>query len=236
MKILIINGEEQLVKDITFCLQVRYPDIAIITSREGLPGLDILEHELPNVVFLGSSLPDVSILDMIKKIRELSDVALFVMSEGQNELRQAELLEAGVDEFINKQFSPIEFLAKVTSLLRRTYGLGFKQQRTFSIGDRLSINFSTREVLCSGKNLHLTRTEFNLLSELVRNEGNVLTHRMLLEKIWGSEYSDEPSFLKKYIYRLRSKIEYDSTNPQMIMNERGVGYRFVKNTILPPVG
>ena len=141
---------------------------------------------------------------------------------------RARCLEAGADEYVIKPFSPIELLARVRALLRRTKGVGFKPERLVSIGRELTINFTTREVSLSGKRVKLTPIEYHLLSELVRNNGRVLTHSTLLEKVWGSEYTDEYSFVKKYIYRLRSKLEPDASKPQMLLTERGIGYKFVK--------
>ena len=228
MKALVIDDDTRSTKDVTFCLQVRYPDIEVVAVVKGQRGIELLDNESPDIVLLGSSLPDMSTLDIIKKIREFSDVALIVLSEKQTDLERAEELENGADDYIIKPFSPIELLAKVSALLRRIQGLGFKPHRRVTIGTELSINFSTREVFLAGERLNLTPTEYHLLSELVRNEGKVLTHSTLLEKVWGSEYKDDPSFVKKYVHRLRSKIEPDASNPQMIINERGVGYRFIK--------
>ena len=140
---------------------------------------------------------------------------------------RAKGLEAGADEYIIKPFGPIELLAHIRALLRRTQGLGFKPGRLVSIGE-LTINFTTHETFLSGRRVRLTPVEYNLVSELARNEGRVLTHRALMEKVWGSEYTDELSFIKKYIYRLRSKLEADASKPQMILTERGIGYRFIK--------
>ena len=227
MKAAVIGAEERVAKDITFCLQVRYPDITVISTAEGLRGLEVLETEPPDIVLAGCSPPDIKSVDLIKRIRGFSDVALLILSSGQTELERAELLEAGADEYVIMPFSPIEFLAIVSALLRRTMGLGFAPQRRFSIGN-LVIDFVAREVFSSGTRVHLTPTEYNLLSELVRNQGSVITSGLLLQKVWGSEYSAEPSFVKKYIHRLRSKIEDDSGNPRFIVNERGVGYKLVK--------
>jgi len=228
MKVLVIDNDPQTVKDVSFCLQVRYPDIAVVAVAEGQRGINLLDTESPDLVLVGSSLPDISTLDVISKIREFSDIALIVLSKDQTDLERAEELERGADEYVIKPFSPIEFLAKISALLRRIHGLGFKMQRLVSIGNELAINFTTREVFLSGRRLNLTPTEYQLLSELVRNEGKVLTHSILLERIWGSEYIDDSSYVKKYVYRLRAKIEPDVSNPQMIISERGVGYRFVR--------
>ncbi|GAG99343.1 unnamed protein product, partial [marine sediment metagenome] len=175
-----------------------------------------------------SSLPDIDTLDLVSKIREFSDVPLIILYEAETDMDRAKGLEAGADEYIIKPFSPIELLARVRALLRRTQGLGFKPERLVSIGGELTINFTTREVILSGMRVKLTPVEYHLLSELVRNEGRVLTHRVLLEKVWGSEYTDDFSFVKKYIYRLRSKLEPDASKPQMLLTERGVGYKFVR--------
>jgi len=188
----------------------------------------MIETESPDLVMLDSSLPNIDTLDLISEIREFSDVPLIVLSEVETGMERARELEAGADEYVNKPFSPIELLAKVRALLRRIQGLGFKPEHSVSIGEELTINFGTREIFLSDKRVKLTPIEYHLLSELVRNNGKVLTHRTLLERVWGSEYSNEHSFVKKYIYRLRSKLEPDASKPQMLLTERGIGYRFVK--------
>ena len=227
MKVLVIDDNQRVVDDITFCLQVRYPDANVVSASEGERGIDLVETESPDLLIVDSSLPDISTLELVGRVRAFSDVALIVIAEENNVFERAKELEMGADEYINKSFSPIEFLAKVRALLRRIEGTGFKPQNLVNFGD-LAVNFATREVFLSGKRLKLTPIEYQLLSELVRNEGRVITHGTLLEKIWGSEYFDDPGAVKKYVHRLRSKIEPDINNPQMIITERGVGYRFTK--------
>jgi two-component system KDP operon response regulator KdpE len=230
MKVLLIEHNQKVVRDISFCLQVRYPEAIVVSVAEGPMGIDKVETEAPDLVMVDSSLPDIDTVDLVSKIREFSDVPLVILSEAETDMDRAKGLEAGADEYITKPFSPIELLAKVKALLRRTYGLGFRPEHSISIGDKLTINFATHEVLLSGKLVKLTPIEYALLSELVRNEGRVRTHRVLLEKAWGSEYTNDCSFVKKYIYRLRSKLEPDARKPQMILIERGIGYKFVRPT------
>ena len=201
----------------------------VVSVAEGLKGIELVETESPDLVMVDSCLPDIDTLDLVSTIREFSDVPLIILYEAETDMDRAKGLEAGADEYVIKPFSPIELLARVRALLRRTQGLGFKPERLVSIGGELTINFTTREVILSGMRVKLTPVEYHLLSELVRNEGRVLTHRVLLEKVWGSEYTDDFSFVKKYIYRLRSKIEPDASKPQMLLTERGVGYKFVKS-------
>ena len=229
MKILIIEDNHQIVRDISFCLQVRYPEVIVVSVGEEQKGLEMIETESPDLVMVDSSLPDIDILDLVNQIREFSDVPLIILFEEATDMDRARGLEMGADEYINKPFSPIELLARVNALLRRTQRLGFKPERVISIGSELTINHATHEVILStGKPVKLTPIEYQLLYELVRNNGRVLTHSNLVEKVWGSEDICDQSYVKKYIYRLRSKLELDANKPQMILTERGIGYKFVK--------
>ena len=229
MKVLIIEDNPQIVRDISFCLQVRYPEVAVVSVGEERKGLDMIETESPDLVMVDSSLPNVDILELVNQIREFSDVPLIILFEAATDMDRARGLEMGADEYINKPFSPIELLARVKALLRRTQGFGFKPERFISIGGELTINNDTHEVLLSaGKRVKLTPIEYHLLLELVRNNGRVLTHSNLVEKVWGSEDVCDQSYVKKYIYRLRSKLENDAGKPQMLLTERGIGYKFVR--------
>jgi DNA-binding response OmpR family regulator len=230
MRFLIVEESNQVVKDITFCLQVRYPDAFFSAINNGKEAIQMIESEDVDLVMLDSSISDMDHLTFISGIRELSDVPLFVLYERETDFDRAKGLDAGADEYISLPFSPIELLAKINSILRRSQTASQKDQAVISVGDILVINPSNREVLLSGKRVNLTPTEYRLLIELVRSEGRVLTHETLLEKVWGSRYSydRDASFIKTYIYRLRSKIEYDANNPRMLISERGIGYKFVR--------
>jgi two-component system KDP operon response regulator KdpE len=228
VRVLIIEDEQNVIRDISLCLQVRYPECIIISASDGERGMEMVETESPDLVVTDSSLRDISIVDLINRIREFSDVPLVVLSEADTDMDRARGLEAGADDYVTKPFSPIELLAKIKALFRRTHGNGFTPEHAvFSCGN-ITINFTTREVLLSGKQVRLTPIEFRLLSELVRNEGKVLTHRRLLEKVWGTEFVDDLRFTKKYIHRLRQKLDDDPNNPRIIQTERGVGYKFVE--------
>jgi DNA-binding response OmpR family regulator len=227
MKVLIIEGDRQVVDNIAFCLTVRYPEVITVASSRWQKGIELIEAELPDLIIVSSSLPDINAPELISRIRQSFDVPLLVLIEGESDIDRAMVLEAGADDYIPRPFSPIELVARVTALLRRTHGLGFKHDHMFSAGE-LTINFSTRNVSLSGRPIRLTPREYGLLSELAQNEGRVLPHSLLLEKVWGSEYTDDHTFIKKYIYRLRCKLEPDPENPRMLLSERGIGYRFVR--------
>ncbi len=228
MKVLIISNDTQIVKDIASLLQLRSPDVNVFSVDNTRHGIGSAETESPDLVILDSTLPKISTITVIEQIREISDVALVILASEQNSLERVKELDAGSDEYIIKPLDPIEFLAKIKALLRRIPGKVVKSNITVYLGDELSLNFDTKEVFLSGERLRLTSTEYQLLAELVRNEGKVLTHGTLVEKVEGSEYRDGPSFVRKYIQRLRAKIEPDPGNPTMIITERGMGYRFHK--------
>jgi len=227
LKVLVIEDNKQVLCDVALCLQVRYPEAIVLSTADGQKGMELIEKEVPDLVLIDSSLPDIDTLDLVNKIREFSDVPLVILSDVGTDMDGARYLEAGADNYVTKPLSPIYFLAKIRALLRRTQGIGFKRDHFISAG-KLNINTGTQEVFLSGKRVKLTPIEYQLLSELVRNDGRVLTHNVLLEKVWGFEYEKVDGFIKKYIYRLRSKLESDAGKPQMILTERGIGYKFVK--------
>ena len=216
MKILIIEDNKQFLCDIALYLQVRYPEVILVSATDGQEGVELVEKEVPDLVLLDSSLPEIDTLGLVKRIREFSDAPLIILSDVGTDIDGARYLEAGADSYIAKPLSPIYFLAKIRALLRRTQGIGFKREHFISAG-KLNINTGTQEVFLSGKRVKLTPIEYQLLSELVRNDGRVLTHNVLLEKVWGFEYEKVDGFIKKYIYRLRSKFESDASKPQMIL-------------------
>ena len=227
MKIIIISEENRLTRDISFSLQVGYPSCVIIPAKNGIEGISRIESEIPDIAVVSSSLADTNIYNLISQIRQFSDVPLLILFEGENEIDRAMVLEAGADDYISKPINPIEMIARVRALLRRTSGQYLRQEQTFSAG-KLVVNFSRREVSVSDRPVKLTPHEYSLLEKLIENEGRVVTNHILLESVWGSDYIADNTFTKKYIYRLRSKLETDPSNPSMLLCERGIGYKFVK--------
>jgi len=120
VKVLVIENNQQVTRDISFCLQVRYPEVSVVSVVEGQKGIEMVETESPDLVMIDSSLPDINTFGLVSKIREFSDVPLIILCEAETEMDRARGLEAGADEYVAKPFSPIELLARIRALLRRT--------------------------------------------------------------------------------------------------------------------
>ena len=226
MKVVVVYNNQEVVDSIRFLLQLRWPHTTVIPAAEGSKGLDLVETETPDLVIL-----DVSHgLDLIAQIREFSYVPLVILTDRESEMERVRALEMGADEYVTKPLSSIDFLAKVRALLRRADGAWFDKDQLPLVSGDLIINFPAREVFLSGNPLKLTPIEYNLLCHLARNEGRVLTHRALLQKAWEREDFDDVSSVKKYIYRLRQKLDDDPRNPRILVTVHGVGYKFIRPT------
>ena len=229
MKVLVIQNREEGVEEISVYLRLAWSNIDITSTTEGGKGIELVEAESPDIVILDLELPDMDGFKVVKEIRAFSDVPIIIITARQAEVDRAKSVEMGADEYITIPFSPINLMTTVKGILRRAAMPQFSEDRssTFTSGN-LTINFATHDVFVSGELVKLSPTEYNLLCNLVRNAGKVLSHRFLLEKTWGSDYTDDIPSLKKYIYRLRSKLK-DEQNPQpMLVTQRGVGYKFIR--------
>jgi two-component system KDP operon response regulator KdpE len=225
MKVLIIEDDERVVKDIVFSLKVRYSDLEVACVAEGLKGISMVETESPDLVIADTSLKNIDSLDMVSKIRDLSNIPLILLYDHDSDLDRAKCLEAGADDCLKKPVSPIELLARIKALLRRAQRLGFEPEHRVSINGSLTINFTNREVHVAGRRVKLTPIEYRLLVELARNPDRVISIETLLEKVWGPECISDRGFVKQYIYRLRAKLGGEEDKPRFLTTERGMGYR-----------
>jgi two-component system, OmpR family, KDP operon response regulator KdpE len=227
MKFMIIENNPDIIKELSFYLRIKYLDAVISSIDRGVGGTQKIVDEMPDFAILDSSLPDIDHLLLINQIREYSQIPLLVLSDEKTDADRAKSLEMGADDLVPKPFNPIELLARIGALIRRSYGLGKNHERPIFISKNVSINFTTREVFVSGVKIHLTPIEYGLLSELAINPGQVITHRVISERVWRMEYNGDHSFIKKYIYLLRSKLESNS-DQRIIVSERGIGYKLVR--------
>jgi len=228
MKILVIEDAKEIVDTISLCFELRWPGVDVISTAEGGQGLTLAETESPDVVILDLGLPDVDGFEVLKEIRAFSNVPVIIVTVRGEEIDKIKGLELGADDYVTKPFSHMELLARIQAVLRRTSLPQSKTAEKPFRSSRLNIDFATRTVIVDGQPVKLTPTEYNLLHYLAMNADTTLTHRALLEKVWGEEYVDSPEYLKVYIQRLRNKLETDPGKPQLIISQRGIGYKFVR--------
>ena len=213
---------------ISTCFEMRWPDSIILTASEGMKGIELVETESPDVVLLDIGLPDMNGFEVLRQIRFFSDVPIIIETVEEQEPERVRGLELGADDYIIKPFSYIELLARVNAVVRRSQTLDFKDNMPDFVSSNLTIDFATREVRLEGKLVRLTPTEYKLLYLLVRNSGQVITQKRLMQQVWGEDYIENTDYLRAYIRRLRDKLQDDP--PQMILTEHGIGYKFVSRS------
>jgi two-component system KDP operon response regulator KdpE len=224
-KLLIVEDDADLVR----ALEVYFSRVGyhVIPAANGLEGLQKLYNERPDIVLLDIAMPKMDGWEVCRRIRELSDVPIVILTARVQEEERVRGLKLGADDYVVKPFSLKELEARLEAVQRRTRdtrpqrkGIVFANAELVIDADRLVV---TRE----GKHVDLTPTELRLLLLFADNTGRVLTHRQILDKIWGDAYGEDVDYVKLFVYRLRQKIELDPSNPRYILSERGIGYRFV---------
>jgi two-component system KDP operon response regulator KdpE len=176
-------------------------------------------------VILDLGLPDMDGLEVTAHLREWSTAPILVVSAREQQLDKVTALDAGANDFITKPFGVPELLARIRVWLRQSAMAAAESPSSVKeIGD-LRIDFGRRVVTASGREVHLTRTEYSLLALLVRNAGKVLSHRQILNSVWGPRHADDAQYVRVYMGQLRRKIERDPARPKYLVTESGVGYR-----------
>jgi len=197
----------------------------VILAVDGEEALEKAESELPDLVILDTMLPRVDGVEVCRRIREWSRVPLIMLSANGDEVNKVNCLDLGADDYITKPFGMGEMLARLRLALRHATPEIVTSPSTFISGD-LKVNFDRWRVTIDSKDIELTPIEFSLLEQLVLNAGKVLTHTMLLQKVWGAEYNCEMHYVHVFIARLRKKLEHDPKKPRYILTKPGVGYYF----------
>ena len=233
MKILIVEDDPLMVKLVDAILESRWPEVRLISTMLGKEGVELVKKELPDLVVLDLMLPDMDGFHVLRQIRTFSDVPLVIITARGNDDDKIRGLEDGADDYIVKPFTPGEFVARLGSLLRRSQmpktpeGINNKPS-TPPIKGKLKIDFASQEVSVGDKLLKLAPREYELLQLLVANEGEVVSNQTLLEKVFP-ENKDDVRFLKVYMKKLREALEANPDKPEMILNEGGMGYKFVSS-------
>ncbi len=223
--ILVVDDEERMARFIR--LNLEHDGFQVVEAYRGMEAVQKLRDVMPDMILLDVMLPDMDGFEVLKLVREISQVPVIMLTAKGEEDDRVRGLELGADDYVTKPFSPRELVSRVRAVLRRTESAGFVSRDVYQIDDRLKIDFGRREVWLEGKLVKLRPTEYRLLYHLVQNAGWVMTYDQLLSKVWGYEYRDEPHYVRLYVNYLRQKLEEDPANPKYILTERGVGYRFV---------
>lgn len=206
---------------------LRVSGFEVLEASNGLEALALWEREDPHLLILDIMMPRMDGLEVCRRVREHSVVPIIVLTALDAQNDKVAALDLGADDYLTKPFGVDELLARVRAVLRRSqWGPTPLVGGIKHFGD-LEIDLAGHLVRLHGAEVRLSPIEFALLQQLVANAGKVLTHRMLLQSIWGPEYGGEAEYLRVYINRLRHKLEPDPANPRYFLTEPGVGYRFV---------
>ena len=222
-RILVVDDEQEITLVLRSGLTKHGFDVRV--AGEGQAALELFQAWTPELVITDLSMPNMNGLKLCRRLREISDVPIIILSVKGDEATKVEALDAGADDYLTKPFGMGELLARVRATLRRSPPAS-NEGTIIEAGD-FRVDLETRVVQVAGKEIRLSPKEFDLLVFLIRNSGKVLTHRTLLANVWGGNYTDQTEYLRVFIRHLRKKIEPDPAKPCYILTDPWVGYRFV---------
>jgi two-component system KDP operon response regulator KdpE len=222
-RILVVDDELSIIKFTRANLEAA--GYEIFTAMNGVEALQTFEAELPDMVILDIKMPKMDGFEVCRQIREWSQVPIIMLSALGSEENKVQCLDLGADDYITKPFGKNELIARIKAVMRRIDSSTPPVRSSLTFG-ALTINFAQRKVSINNGEIQLTPIEFNLLQELVLNEGKVLTHTHLLNKVWGADYQDEKEYLHVFIPRLRAKLGDNPSDPIYIKTVSGIGYQF----------
>lgn len=221
--ILLIDDESQILRALKTILAANH--FRIISAINGEQGLALAAAQSPDLVILDLTLPDMDGIQVCEQIREWSAVPIIVLSVRDSEKDKVAALDKGADDYLTKPFGIEELLARIRVALRHSQ-LSLGNKETVISAGPISIDLAKHLVTLNGEEVKLTATEFKLLAYLAAHSDRVLTHQIIMNYVWGFVESDHIEYLRVYIGQLRKKIEIDPDNPQIIVTDPGVGYRF----------
>jgi two-component system KDP operon response regulator KdpE len=203
----------------------------MVEAETGRMGLNHILARMPDLIILDLGLPDMEGMEIVARVREWSQVPIIILSARGREDDKVEALNAGADDYLTKPFGVPELLARIRVALRHASALktgGQEEASRFQVGD-LTVDLASRRVFVREAEVHLTPLEYRLLTTLVRNAGKVLTHRYLLQEVWGPGYLEQTHYPRMFVASLRRKVEDDPAEPRYVLTEQGVGYRLVED-------
>lgn len=223
-KILVVDDEPQISRVLRTSLSSQGYDLRV--ANDGETALEIVKNWTPDLVITDLSMPNMDGLELCRRLRAKSQVPIIVLSVKGEERTKVHALDAGADDYVTKPFGMSELLARVRANLRRIPPSTEEEPGgTIESGD-FHIDLDAHVVMLKGREIKLTPKEFELLAYFARHAGKVITHRTLLNAVWGANSVEQPEYLRVFIGQLRKKIEPDPSSPTYIVTEPWIGYRF----------
>ena len=223
--ILVVEDDAQIQNFI--CYALKNEGFAYSTANNAQNALSKLVSERVDIMLLDLGLPDFDGVEVIKKVREWSEMPIIVVSARDQDKEKAAALDSGADDYLTKPFSAIELMARIRVSQRHLNKRGSPGPQTVSAVGGLQMDFDRHSVSLDGLEVHLSPMEYNLLSLLIKNAGKVLTTGIIIREIWGVGYGTDTQALRALMAGLRRKIESNPAKPRYIMTEIGIGYRLV---------
>lgn len=222
-RILVVDDEPQILRALRKSLTVNKFDVR--TAADGISALDLFRDWSPALIITDLSMPLMNGLELCREIRRVSEAPIIVLSVKGEEKIKIEALDTGADDYITKPFSIDELLARIRAALRRAPISSGAIETKIQAGD-FSIDLGAHQVFVRGEEIHLTPKEFEVLVYLIKNHGKIVTHRALLDAVWGGNFTEQNEYLRVFVGQLRKKIEPNPSQPRYIVTEPWVGYRF----------
>ena len=219
-RVLVVDDEPQIVRGLKIIL--RDAGYAVESAETKAQALALLGSRPPDALVLDLVLPDGEGVEVCREVRRFSGLPILVLSAIGDEREKVRALDAGADDYVTKPFGTDELLARLRAVMRRSADPGGGSQLT--VGD-LVIDVLDRRVVRAGEEVHLTPIEFDLIRVLAQHRGRLVTHRQLLNEVWGPEYGQETHYLRVHVAHIRAKLELDPSRPHYLITEPGVGYR-----------
>lgn len=225
-RILVIDDEPQILRALAVNLRARGYEVDLAATGE--EGLALAATNSPDLVLVDLGLPGIDGIEVIRGLRGWTNVPIITLSVRDAERDKVAALDAGADDYVTKPFGMDELLARLRASLRRAQP---QPDEPIITTPDFTINLATTSVWRDGRDLHLTPTEWSILSVLVRNPGRLVTQKFLLQQVWGPNYAKETNYLRVYIAGLRRKLEPEPSRPRYLLTDAGMGYRFLNPDI-----
>jgi DNA-binding response OmpR family regulator len=229
MKVLLIEDDPEVAEVVSLCFQVRWPDACVLHAQLGENGIEMTRTESPDVVILDLGLPDMDGFDVCAQIRSSSEVPIVMLTVRDTLEEIMKGLELGADDYITKPFRPIELLARVSTLIRRTHMPHLREIGMVFQRDDVVIDFVRGRVYANHEPVRLGPVEYQIFHYLVKNEGNIVPGQALLEHIWGRGSRDKHDFLEAGFAKLRETMHIYPTILNLLVEEPAEGYSFARS-------